>query len=39
VLVKIDLTSGAGTLIPITGAPTAGFYGAGTTTIAPIVVE
>jgi hypothetical protein len=39
VLVKIDLTSGAGTPIPITGAPTAGFYGAGTTTVAPIVVE
>jgi len=27
-LVKIDLTSGAGTPIPITGAPTSGFYGA-----------
>ena len=39
VLVKIDLTTGAGTPIPITGAPTAGFYGAGTTTIAPIIVE
>jgi uncharacterized protein DUF6923 len=38
-LVKIDLTTGAGTPIPITGAPAAGFYGAGTTTIAPIIVE
>jgi hypothetical protein len=38
-LVKIDLSTGAGTPIPITGAPTAGFYGAGTTTIAPIIVE
>jgi len=39
VVVKIDLTTGAGTPIPITGAPTAGFYGAGTTTIAPIIVD
>jgi hypothetical protein len=38
-LVKIDLGTGAGTPIPITGAPASGFYGAGTTTIAPIVVE
>ena len=38
-LVKIDLSTGAGTPIPITGAPSAGFYGAGTTTIAPIIVE
>jgi hypothetical protein len=38
-LVKIDLTSGAGTPIPITGARRRVFYGAGTTTVAPIVVE
>ncbi|HEY7375309.1 MAG TPA: hypothetical protein VIF57_24325 [Polyangia bacterium] len=38
-LVKIDLTTGAGTPIPISGAPSAGFYGAGTTTIAPIIVD
>jgi len=38
-LVKIDLATGAGTPIPITGAPTAGFYGAGTTTVVPITVE
>jgi hypothetical protein len=38
-LVKIDLTTGAGTPIPIAGAPSAGFYGAGTTTVAPILVE
>jgi hypothetical protein len=38
-LVKIDLTTGAGTPVPITGAPAAGFYGAGTTTIAPIYVD
>jgi hypothetical protein len=35
-LVKIDLTTGAGVLVPITGAPAAGFYGAGTTTVAPV---
>jgi hypothetical protein len=38
-LVKIDLTTGAGTPIPITGGPASGFYGAGTTTIAPIIVD
>jgi hypothetical protein len=38
-LIQIDLMSGAGTTIPIAGAPAAGFYGAGTTTIAPIVVD
>jgi hypothetical protein len=38
-LVKIDLATGAGTPIPITGPPPAGFYGAGTTTIAPIYVD
>jgi hypothetical protein len=38
-LVKIDLGTGAGTPIPITGAPATGFYGAGTTTIAPIYVD
>ena len=38
-LVKIDLTSGAGTPVPISGAPAAGFYGAGTTTVAPIYVD
>jgi len=38
-LVKIDLATGAGTPISITGAPATGFYGAGTTTIAPIIVE
>ena len=38
-LVKIDLATGAGTPVPITGAPTAGFYGAGTTTVAPIYVD
>jgi len=38
-LVKIDLTSGAGTPISISGAPAAGFYGAGTTTVAPIYVD
>jgi hypothetical protein len=38
-LVKIDLLTGAGTPIPISGAPSAGFYGAGTTTIAPVIVE
>ena len=38
-LIKIDLATGAGTSIPITGAPTAGFYGAGTTTAAPIYVD
>lgn len=38
-LVKIDLRTGAGTPVPITGAPAAGFYGAGTTTVAPIYVD
>jgi hypothetical protein len=38
-LVKIDLQSGAGTPVPISGAPAAGFYGAGTTTVAPIYVD
>lgn len=38
-LVKIDLATGAGTPISITGAPTTGFYGAGTTTVAPIFVD
>jgi hypothetical protein len=38
-LVQIDLTTGAGTTLPIVGAPAAGFYGAGTTTIAPITVD
>jgi len=38
-LVKIDLATGAGTPLPIAGAPQAGFYGAGTTTVAPIVVD
>jgi len=37
-LVKIDLTTGAGTPVSITGAPAA-FYGAGTTTVAPIYVD
>jgi hypothetical protein len=38
-LVKIDLQSGGGTPVPISGAPAAGFYGAGTTTVAPIHVD
>jgi len=38
-LVKIDLQSGAGTPVPITGGPATGFYGAGTTTVAPIYVD
>jgi len=37
-LVKIDLGTGAGTPIPISGGPPS-FYGAGTTTIAPIYVD
>jgi hypothetical protein len=37
--VKIDLTTGAGTPISITGAPASGSYRAGTTTIAPIIVD
>jgi len=37
-LVKIDLGTGAGTPIPITAGPPS-FYGAGTTTIAPIYVD
>jgi hypothetical protein len=38
-LVKIDLGSGSGAPIAITGAPAGGFYGAGTTTVAPIHVD
>jgi hypothetical protein len=39
-LIQIDLTTGAGTAIPIPGAPSdLAFYGAGTTTVAPIIVE
>lgn len=38
-LVKIDLATGSGTPVPITGAPATGFYGAGTTTVAPITVD
>jgi hypothetical protein len=38
-LVKIDLATGAGVPVPISGAPAAGFYGAGTTTVAPIYVD
>jgi hypothetical protein len=39
-LIQIDLTTGAGTVIPIPGAPSdLAFYGAGTTTVAPIIVE
>jgi hypothetical protein len=39
-LIQIDLTTGAGTRIPIPGAPSdLAFYGAGTTTVAPIIVE
>jgi hypothetical protein len=39
-LIQIDLTTGAGTPIAIPGAPSGlAFYGAGTTTIAPIIVE
>jgi hypothetical protein len=39
-LIQIDLTTGAGTPIPIPGAPSdLTFYGAGTTTVAPIIVE
>jgi hypothetical protein len=39
-LIQIDLMTGAGTPIPIPGAPTdLAFYGAGTTTVAPIIVE
>jgi hypothetical protein len=39
-LIQIDLTTGAGTRIPIPGAPAdLAFYGAGTTTVAPIIVE
>jgi len=39
-LIQIDLTTGAGTPIAIPGAPSdLAFYGAGTTTIAPIIVE
>ena len=39
-LIQIDLQTGAGTPIPIPGAPSdLAFYGAGTTTVAPIIVE
>jgi hypothetical protein len=39
-LIQIDLTTGAGTGIPIPGAPPdLSFLGAGTTTVAPIIVE
>ena len=38
-LIQIDLASGAGTVIPIPDAPLVSFLGAGTTTIAPIIVE
>jgi hypothetical protein len=39
-LIQIDLTTGAGTPIAIPGAPAGlAFYGAGTTTIATIIVE
>ena len=39
-LIQIDLMTGAGTVIPIPGAPAdLAFYGAGTTTVAPIIVE
>ena len=39
-LIQIDLTTGAGTPIAIPGAPSnLAFYGAGTTTAAPIIVE
>ena len=39
-LIQIDLMTGAGTPIPIPGAPSdLAFYGAGTTTVAPIIVE
>ncbi len=39
-LIQIDLTTGAGTVIPIMDAvPDLMFLGAGTTTIAPIIVE
>jgi hypothetical protein len=39
-LIQIDLTTGAGTLIPIPAAPAElSFLGAGTTTLAPIIFE
>jgi len=39
-LIQIDLMTGAGTPIPIPDAPSdLAFYGAGTTTVAPIIVE
>jgi len=41
-LIQIDLTTGAGSPIPIPGAaatPELSFLGAGTTTVAPIIVE
>ncbi len=39
-LIQIDLTTGAGTTIPIQGAPAdLSFLGAGTTTVAPIIFE
>jgi hypothetical protein len=39
-LIQIDLTTGAGTVIPIPGAPPdLMFLGAGTTTVAPIIFE
>jgi hypothetical protein len=39
-LIQIDLTTGAGTPLAIPGAPSdLAFYGAGTTTVAPIIVE
>jgi hypothetical protein len=39
-LIQIDLTNGAGTVIPIPDTPsTLSFLGAGTTTVAPIIVE
>jgi hypothetical protein len=39
-LIQIDLTTGAGTVIPIPDAtPELSFLGAGTTTVAPIIVE
>jgi len=39
-LIQIDLTTGAGTPLPIPAAPAdLAFFGAGTTTVAPIIVE
>ena len=39
VLMQINLMTGAGTDIPIPDAPLLSFLGAGTTTIAPIIIE